>query len=117
MGRYRRAASPSCSQLRPASSSVFGPATRSRRRRSGAMLSQVQSSQDPSHTPPEYQKLSGLEKVMAGTIALSDGGCSTAASHSTAPGYDRPKVPTDPLDQGWRAAHSMVSYLSRPSCW
>ena len=54
------------------------------------MLSQVQSSQDPSHTPPEYQKLSGRENVIAGTIARSDGGRSTAASHCTAPGYDSP---------------------------
>ena len=73
------------------------------------MLSQVQSSHDPSHTPPEYQKVSGVEKVIAGTIALSEGGCSTAASHCTAPGYESPKVPTAPFDQGWRAAHSIVS--------
>ena len=73
------------------------------------MLSQVQSSHDPSHTPPEYQKFSGVEKVIAGTIALSEGGCSTAASHCTAPGYESPKVPTAPFDHGWCAAHSIVS--------
>ena len=46
---------------------------------------------------------------MAGTMALRWGGDSTAASHCTAPGYDRPNVPTWPLDQGWTAAHSIVS--------
>ena len=50
------------------------------------MLSQVQSSHDLSHTPPEYKKFSGVEKVIAGTIALSERRRSTAASHCTAPG-------------------------------
>jgi hypothetical protein len=50
-----------------------------------------------------------VAKVIAGTIALRWGGLSTAASHWTAPGYDRPNVPTVPSDQGCRAAHSIVS--------
>src|ERR671922_585501 len=58
----------------------------------------------------------GEANVIAGTIALRCGGFSTAASHCTAPGYDRPNVPTAPFDQDWAAAHSMVSYPSRPSC-
>ena len=54
---------------------------------------------------------------MAGTMAFRWGGPSIAASHCTAPGYDSPNVPTLPSDQGWRAAHSMVSKPSRPSFW
>ena len=64
---------PPVSTPRPRRRSV-GPAMPSRRRRSGAMLSQVQSSQEPSHTPPEYQKFSGVEKVIAGTIASRTAG-------------------------------------------
>ena len=50
---------------------------------------------------------------MAGTMAFKWGGCSIAASHWTAPGYDKPKVPMLPSDHDCLAAHSMVSY---PSC-
>jgi hypothetical protein len=59
------------------------------------MLSQVQSSHDPSHTPPEYQKLSGVEWVIASTIALSEGGRSTATSHCTAPGRRPRRCPPE----------------------
>ena len=52
---------------------------------------------------------------MAGTMAFRCGGDSTAASHCTAPGYERPNVPTEPSDHGWAAAHSMVSNPSCPS--
>ena len=69
------------------------------------MLSQVQSSHEPSQTPPEYQKLSGVEKVIAGTIATR-GRRSTAASHCTAPGRTvrrcrpavRPRLARGPFD-------------------
>ena len=80
------------------------------------MLSQVQASHDPSQTPPVYQKCIGVAKVIAGTIATRCGGDSMAASHWTAPGYDRPKVPMRPEDQGCAAAHSIVSKPSFPSC-
>ena len=46
---------------------------------------------------------------VAGVMATRCGGASIAASHWTAPGYERPKVPTLPLLQGCTAAHSMVS--------
>jgi hypothetical protein len=39
-------------------------------------------------------------------------GFSTAASHCTQPRYEAPIIPTLPLDQGSRAAHSMVSWPS-----
>ena len=73
------------------------------------MLSQIQSIQERSNAPPEWKKLSGVEKVIAGAIATRCGGDSTAASHCTAPGYESPKLPTLPSDQGWAAAHSIVS--------
>ena len=50
------------------------------------MLFQIQLIHERSKTPPELKKLSGREKVMAGTMARRWGGASTAASHWTAPG-------------------------------
>ena len=73
------------------------------------MLCQIQLIHELSQTPPVYQKCVGDAKVIAGTIAFKCGGDSTAASHCTAPGYESPKVPTLPFDQGCAAAHSMVS--------
>src|SRR5688500_6499642 len=61
--------------------SPFNRATRSPR-----MLALIQLAQELSHTPFEYQNWLGDWKVIAGTIALSDGGLSIAASHCTAPG-------------------------------
>src|SRR5687768_11264479 len=84
--------------------------------RSSAMLALIQVIQELSHTPFEYQNCIGDANVMAGTIAFSDGGFSTAASHWTAPGYERPNVPIHPVDHGCFAAHSIVSYPSLPSC-
>src|SRR5579883_2138989 len=40
------------------------------------------------------------------------GGLSRAASHWTVPRYEPPIMPTRPLDHGWRAIHSTVSYPS-----
>ena len=81
------------------------------------MLCQIQLIQELSHTAPVYQKCVGDANVIAGTIAFKWGGDSTAASHCTAPGYESPMVPTLPVDHGWLAAHSIVSYPSFPYCW
>lgn len=80
------------------------------------MLIHAHSSHEPSHTPPVYQKWVGEANVIAGTIAMRCGGDCTAASHCTAPGYERPNVPTWPLDHDCAAAHSIVSKPSLPSC-
>ena len=49
-------------------------------------------------------------------MAVRCGGLVSEATVWTRPPCELPVMPTRPLDQGWAATHSTVSYPSSPSC-
>ena len=51
-----------------------------------------------------------------GISAARCGGRVTPVNHCTMPKYEAPPMPILPEHQGCAAAHSMVSWMSSPSC-